>query len=88
MSSDKLAAIAIEPVVLGAAQVGRLTSTPTTVGSYIDPTLAALVREITAVEGEVLASPPLLLRLVEFCGFGIIAVGVAGLASGLAALVA
>jgi hypothetical protein len=83
-----LAAIAFEPVVLGAAQVGRLPSTPTTVGSYIDPTLAALVREITAVEGEVLASPPLLLRLVEFCGFGIIAVGVAGLASGLAALVA
>ena len=71
-----------------AAQGNGRPAIPPPAKLYVDPGLAALVREIAAVEGEVLATPPLLLRLVEFCGFCIIAVGVAGIASALATVAA
>ena len=75
-----LAAIAFEPVVFASVQVEREVVAPA-----LDPAMAALVREIKVVEGEIVAEPPWLFRFIELCGFGIIGTG---LASGLAVLVA
>ena len=82
-----MAAFAFEPIVCASLQVGRPQAAILAVWQS-DPALTALVREIRRIEGEPVAEPPMLFRLVEIVGFGIIGICVAGLVSGFAALVA
>jgi hypothetical protein len=82
-----LAVLAFEPVICAGFQVER-QGEARAAAPELDPELAALAREIRQVEGEPVAEPPLLFRLVELCGICMIMGCVAGLASGLAALVA
>ena len=77
-----IATLAFEPIFLDLAR-GKRPQRLCVETHKLDPDLAALVREIKAVEGEAVAEP-LLFRLVEMVGYGIIAACVAGLASGVA----
>lgn len=61
----------------------RITERPTAQVPQLSPAAADLLAEIRAEEGERVADPPLLFKVVVTAGVGILGAGVAGLVAGL-----
>ncbi len=80
-----LASFAFEPIVCAGFRIDGGAKAQTEM-QQIDPALSPLIEEVRRLEGETVSSAPMLFKLVEVCGFGILGASALGLASGLAAL--